>query len=621
MKIKKSFEIFAMLICLAFMLSACGRNKKPGMQLPENGRTVKEEDAADENKQEDVKDDPDNSKDEDKEGSADKSGDLKKNNARARRAYNSFFADADLAVSDVDVEGMLRKGNRYSFSEIIDAYIARESQYFGPDDDPVRLTDATYAYIDCGADGSVELAVNLNYTIYGDYNYILFLRFDDGDVHLFGTDEWGYRSYLNVNEYGYVDSGGSGGANLHIDEYYYFNSDCERIYLYSEETLMGMDTPRVPKYYLKGSYERNDYPDDSFEVDGYTVYTVNFREFEYDENMTEDNTYESYYKDQLYSFEDANGRPVNPDKDIAELYKKEGVKWYSYDELNEIVDKHQDELGAVVKIRNSEEAQWESIVDLGVMEHPVYGRSEGEEISEEASGPKVYVIMDDHDKPYLNPDNPYIDHEYNAITLKQTSCRENQITDTAEWFARAGTTESGTYFYDDNYYYRLTGDAGYGTMTHIEISSKSTGEFLYDFDFSDFLYEDGYEGNDYVDRGIYNCFITDNLLYLNISHRTYSDDCPVNAFMMCVDIDSGEVMWISKPLVSNSSDFARYGDNMITGYGFTAEDDFIYILNRYTGEISEKIKVKKSPDHFAFVDHDLWVRTYSYDYEFDIIEK
>ena len=88
--------------------------------------------------------------------------------------------------------------------------------------------------------------------------------------------------------------------------------------------------------------------------------------------------------------------------------------------------------------------------------------------------------------------------------------------------------------------------------------------------------------------------------------------------MMCIDINSGDTIWVSDKLISNSNNFVRWGDNIITGYGFTAEDDYIYILNRFTGEVTEKIKVKKSPDYFAFVNDEVWVRTYSYDYVFKI---
>lgn len=618
MRVNRLFAAFISVTLLSLALTACDRDKKPGKKI-DNEKVQENADAENIKEQPDAYEGTDSTKDDnaDVNDPDDRDRAIKKQNAKARRAYEDFFADDELAVSDVDVKGLFRKGNRYSFSDMIDTYIKNESEYLEPDE-KVKLKDATYAYIDCGADGSVELAVDLNYTLYGDYNYVLFFKYDDGEVHLIGTDDWGYRSFLTVNEYGYVNIGGSGGANLYLNEYYYFDENSERIYLYSEETLMGMDSPRVQKFYLKGGYDRDDYPDDSFEADGYTVTTVNFREYEYDEDTTGDALYEKYYKDQIYCFEDSNEKSVKPDSYMIDLYEKEGVKWYSRSELDEIIRKHQDELGADERIREGKEAQWESIVELGVMKHPVDGKDE--ESTEVTQSYTTYVIKDDHPKPYLNPDNPYTDHEYSPITLKQIKCTENEITDTDEWFKRAGTSASGTDFSDDSYRYVLTGDAGYGTMTHVEVYNKSDNIQLYDFDFSDFLYEKGYEGRDYIDRGIRNCFITDSLLYLNISHRTYAEDCPINAFMICVDINSGEVMWISEPLVSNSDDFARYGDNMITGYGFTAEDDFIYILNRYTGKISEKIKVKKSPDHFAFVNHDLWVRTYSYDYEFSIVE-
>ncbi|MCR5406632.1 MAG: hypothetical protein K6E88_07580 [Lachnospiraceae bacterium] len=618
MRSEKLFATILSVTLLSLALAGCGRDKKPELKIDDN---TKQESLADDNKGTEEHSEPadDGNEAPARDDEKDKERDLKKYNASARRAYEAFLADEVLAVSEIDEQGFLREGNRYSFSDIIETYIKNESQYLDPSDQQIKLKDATYSYIDCGVDGSVELVTDLVFSLYDEENVVCFFKYDDGEVHLMGKDSWGYRSFMTVNEYGYVDNGGSGGANRYYNECYYFDADGKRVFLYSEETLMGMDSPRVSKYNMKNGFDRDDYPDDSFDTEGYTITTVSFKEYKYEEGMTDEDLYEKYYKDYMYCFEYEQEGSVNPDSYMIDLYKREGVKWYSRDELDRIVDEHQDELGADSKIRQGNEVEWESIVDLGIMKYPV--EKEDNESGEQVSTVKKYVILDDHEKPYINPDNPYIDHEYRPVTLKQISCRENDITDTAEWFARAGTSESGTFFNDDNYHYKLTGDAGYGTMTHIEIYTKDMSEQLYDFDFSDFLYEKGYEGEDFVDRGIRNCFITDDLLYLNIAHRTYAQDCPVNAFMICVDINSGEVMWISEPLVSNSNNFVRHGDNMITGYGFTAEDDYICILNRFTGKLSDRIKVKKSPDHFAFVNHDLWVRTYSYDYEFSITDR
>ena len=59
-------------------------------------------------------------------------------------------------------------------------------------------------------------------------------------------------------------------------------------------------------------------------------------------------------------------------------------------------------------------------------------------------------------------------------------------------------------------------------------------------------------------------------------------------------------------------------DTIICGYGFTAEDDFIYLLDKYTGEKVDRIKVNTGPDQFEIVGDTLYVATYNTAYTFKI---
>ena len=70
----------------------------------------------------------------------------------------------------------------------------------------------------------------------------------------------------------------------------------------------------------------------------------------------------------------------------------------------------------------------------------------------------------------------------------------------------------------------------------------------------------------------------------------------------------------------NQRNFKIVRDTIICGYGFTAEDDFIYLLDRYTGETVDKIKVNSGPDQFEIVDDTLYVATYNTAYTFRIQE-
>ena len=75
-----------------------------------------------------------------------------------------------------------------------------------------------------------------------------------------------------------------------------------------------------------------------------------------------------------------------------------------------------------------------------------------------------------------------------------------------------------------------------------------------------------------------------------------------------------EVLWQSQALVSNSSNFDIREGSIITGYGFTDEDDYIYVLDRYTGEVLQQEPVASGPDYLIIKDDKLYVRTYDKNY-------
>ena len=64
--------------------------------------------------------------------------------------------------------------------------------------------------------------------------------------------------------------------------------------------------------------------------------------------------------------------------------------------------------------------------------------------------------------------------------------------------------------------------------------------------------------------------------------------------------------------------FLVKGDVIFCGYGFTAEDDYLYQLDKNTGEVIDRLPLKKMPDLMAEKDDKLYVHTYSYDYVIEV---
>jgi outer membrane protein assembly factor BamB len=113
--------------------------------------------------------------------------------------------------------------------------------------------------------------------------------------------------------------------------------------------------------------------------------------------------------------------------------------------------------------------------------------------------------------------------------------------------------------------------------------------------------------------------VEDGILYVSTAHRTYAESSGgLNAYITAIDLETLGIIWRSRPLVSNSENFIVAGDMIITGYGFTAEDDFIYLLNRLTGEVAETYNVPSAPDYLFIEEEKLYVRCYDSDCVFQI---
>lgn len=109
------------------------------------------------------------------------------------------------------------------------------------------------------------------------------------------------------------------------------------------------------------------------------------------------------------------------------------------------------------------------------------------------------------------------------------------------------------------------------------------------------------------------------VLFVSTNHRTYAKSSGgLNAFITAIDIASGDILWQSAPLVCNSVNFLVKDGWIVTGYGFTAEPDFMYVLNAKTGEVASKVKVKSGPSYILEKGGTIYVRTYDRNLEFEL---
>ena len=125
----------------------------------------------------------------------------------------------------------------------------------------------------------------------------------------------------------------------------------------------------------------------------------------------------------------------------------------------------------------------------------------------------------------------------------------------------------------------------------------------------------------FVGESVNYAIVKDDVLYVQNGHRTYAASSGgKNAFLSALDVKTGELLWRSQPLVANASNFVLHGSHIFAGYGFTAEPDFMFVLERATGAVTSRVPVASGPSAVIEKDGALFVRTYDHDYVFAIEE-
>ena len=186
------------------------------------------------------------------------------------------------------------------------------------------------------------------------------------------------------------------------------------------------------------------------------------------------------------------------------------------------------------------------------------------------------------------------------LTLKVVSEEGNGIDMAYEWYDREQLSlpmigDGWDHFYDDEYEYQWVGDALY-------IYEKETETCLYVLSYpTDKWYVNGN-----------NAYLKDGIFYGGSVMNGYAQ--PNTCFLFAYDLDQDELVWRSADQSYNSMNFLVKGDVILCGYGFTEEDDYLYQINRNTGEIIDRLLLKKMPDLLVEQDGRLYVHTYRSDY-------
>ena len=177
---------------------------------------------------------------------------------------------------------------------------------------------------------------------------------------------------------------------------------------------------------------------------------------------------------------------------------------------------------------------------------------------------------------------------------------DNGIDFADEWYASENLSlpmigTDWNSFSDENYEYLWEGGDLY-------IYENGTGNCLYVLHYpTDKWYVNGN-----------NAYLKDGIFYGASVANGYAQ--PNTCFMFAYDLENDKLLWRSADQTYNSMNFVVKGDVILCGYGFTAEPDYLYQINRNTGEVIDRLSLKKAPDLIIEQDGKLYVHTYSYNY-------
>lgn len=193
------------------------------------------------------------------------------------------------------------------------------------------------------------------------------------------------------------------------------------------------------------------------------------------------------------------------------------------------------------------------------------------------------------------------------LKLQIISEEYNNIDWANDWYERENLSlpmigNEWNHFYDDTYEYLWADDELYIFDRQIPNSDTHC------------LYVLQYPTDKWYVNGN-NAWLKDGIFYGASVTNGYAE--PDSCFMFAYDLEQDKLLWRSADQSYNSMNFVVKGDVILCGYGFTAEDDYLYQINRNTGEILDRLELKKMPDLLVEQDGKLYVHTYSYDYVID----
>ena len=263
-------------------------------------------------------------------------------------------------VDSVSLGAMLEAGASYMLDEICNKINRTDNSGMAVNE----MEQLSYAYIDCGADGEIELALRFDGLVNmydGNGSNVYIIKNVNGRLEMCYSLEEMYRSWAELsNEYGMVAEGGYGGYG-----------DMETIgYLDADSTYTQLYRKQTEDWGYDASYYFNEYnePDLYNAVAGAEYLLVKTGYFfepykdgqDYDEYQSGiKNSFELCYRDESGNIPVEDVDPlVYEDSIYQEIFDAAGVPFYSAAEIDDMIADRAEQIGLTEKIMNGKPVEW-----------------------------------------------------------------------------------------------------------------------------------------------------------------------------------------------------------------------------------------------------------------------
>lgn len=272
--------------------------------------------------------------------------------------FDLLYEEDDEYSSFAELKDYFSSNTPYTCDEFIQTYMKGMNEIWESD---LQLRGISYAYIDCGDDGAKELAIYFPEVplAMGLFNDIWVLKQMGDKLQMIFYAQSGYRTYGEINEYGYYTSGGSGGAASQVELYEVIDKDGVRQLIYGCEHNQSVWSLYFPdnEQYTEVAAEQG--IDEKIQVDHY-----------YFEKMKPDEDYGAYLKNScmwIY-FETDENYVKKEGNSIYEADNPYRIFWDSTKmplsteaEIKSAIKNREDELGITEKVKNGKSPAWQKM--------------------------------------------------------------------------------------------------------------------------------------------------------------------------------------------------------------------------------------------------------------------